>query len=336
MYALDTISLYTYNVKMKKLFFIFTCVFTVLLFSSCQTMVLNAVGDSLSGANKNGVPAESTSENDMMSVLTGEEDPILMGDFFPTALKLYDIMLAQNPEHQGLATMTGSLYVMYANVFVQADADMLGNEEYLLQASELQRAKLHYLRGRDYVFQAFDGRYEGFSEALLSGDNDKIAVALEQLEYDDVNAAYWLGAGWLGAFSVDPLDAALLRTLSGAVALMEKASELNPDYSDGAIWDVLTAFYASAPPEFGGNLERAYFTSEEAFRVSGGKTPGPYVTYATTFCVPQQDIEGYEYNLEKALEINPDDNPSTRLATIITQKRAQWLLDHKDDYIIVW
>ncbi len=308
----------------------------MMIFSSCQTMVLNAVGNSLSGANKNGIPSAQSSDNDMMSVLTGEEDPILMGDFFPTALKLYEVMLAQNPDHQGLATMTGSLYVMYANVFVQAEADMLGIEEYLLQASELQRAKLHYLRGRDYAFQAFDGRYEGFSKALLSGDNDSIAQALEQLKVSDVNAAYWLGAGWLGAFSVDPLDTSLLRTLSGAVALLEKAAELDPNYSDGAIWDILTAFYASAPAEFGGNLERAYFTSDEAFRVSGGNTPGPYVTYATSFSVPQQDLEGYEENLKKALAINPDDNPSARLATIITQQRAQWLLEHTEDYFIVW
>ncbi len=305
-------------------------------FSSCQTMILNAVGDSLSGADKNGIAPKASSDNDMMSVLTGEEDPILMGDFFPTALKLYEVMLAQNPEHQGLATMTGSLYVMYANVFVQTDADMLGVEDYLLQASELQRAKLHYLRGRDYVFQAFDGRYEGFSEALLSGEIEKITKALEQLEVTDVNAAYWLGAGWLGAFSVDPLDAALLRTLAGPVALLEKAAELDPDYSDGAIWDILTAFYASAPVEFGGNIERAYVTSEEAFRVSEGKTPGPYVTYATSFCVPQQDLQGFEENLEKALAINPDDNPSTRLATIITQQKAAWLLEHVEDYFIVW
>ncbi len=321
---------------MKKITCVLLTVLVVMIFSSCQTMILNAVGDSLSGADKNGIAPKTTSDNDMMSVLTGEEDPILMGDFFPTALKLYEVMLAQNPEHQGLATMTGSLYVMYANVFVQTDADMLGVEDYLLQVSELERAKLHYLRGRDYVFQAFDGRYEGFSDALLSADNDRIAEALNQLEFTDVNAAYWLGAGWLGAFSVDPLDTSLLRTLAGPVALLERAAELDPDYSDGAIWDILTAFYASAPAEFGGNLERAYYTSEEAFRVSGGKTPGPYVTYATSFCIPQQDLEGFEDYLKKALAIDPDDNPSARLATIITQQKAAWLLEDKDDYFIVW
>ncbi len=321
---------------MKKTAYLVLTFLVVILFSSCQTIILDTVGSSLSGANKNGVPSNRTSNNDMMSVLTGEEDPILMADFFPTALKLYEVMLAQNPEHQGLATMTGSLYVMYANVFVQADAEMLGVEDYLLQVSELQRAKLHYLRGRDYVFQALDGRYTNFSNSLLSGDSKVISTALNQLQITDVSAAYWLGAAWLGAFSVDPLDTSLLRTLSGAVALLEKAAELDPNYSDGAIWDILTAFYAAAPSEFGGNLDRAYYTSEQAFKVSGGKTVGPYITYATSFSIPQQDIDSFKENLEKALSIDPDDNPSTRLATIISQRKAAWLLENAENYFILW
>ncbi len=299
-------------------------------------MMLNMVGDTLGGADKNGIPPKKVDENNMMSILTGEEDPILMGDFFPTALKLYDIMLVQNPEHQGLAVMTGSLYIMYANAFVQAEADLLDVMQYELQLSELQRAKLHYLRGRDYVFQAFDCRYEGFSDALLSADDEKIKEALAQLEESDVMSAYWLGAGWLGAFSVDPLDTNQLKTLKGAVAILERAAELDPDYSGGAIWDVLTQFYAAAPVDFGGDIDRAYYTSSEALRVNAGVNPGPYITAAQSLNIPDQDKDSFIANLEYALAIDPDANPAGRLQTIISQKKAQWLLDSIDDYFLDW
>ena len=312
---------------------------TALFFGCALTkhMALDALSDSLAGADKKGKAVKPKApENSLMPVLTGESDPVLMGDFFPTALKLYEIMAAQNPDHQGMSVMTGSLYVMYANAFVQTPADMLDASQYVLQAEEQKRAKLHYLRGRSYALRALELRYPGFTAALLSGSLDTAAGYIAKLQLADVAAAYWAGAGWLGAFSADPLDTQALKTLPCAVALLEKAAELDPDYNNGAVWDALTAFYAAAPAEFGGDMERARFASAQAFRVSKGETPGPYITYATALCVPQQDAEGFKANLKKALAINPDSRPQERLSVTIAQKKALWLLQHVDDYFIQW
>ncbi len=48
-------------------------------------------------------PAKASAEkkSDPMLALTGENDPELVRDFFPTALKLYEIMHLQNPGHEG-------------------------------------------------------------------------------------------------------------------------------------------------------------------------------------------------------------------------------------------
>ena len=332
------------------------CVLVLATFSfSCaltKSLALNAVSDSLAGSDKNGKvhaaqkrhaqtkassPAAKTNENDALSaVLTGEKDPVLMGDFFPTALKLYEIILAQNPKHRGLAVTTGSLYVMYANAFVQAPAEMLPSSQYSHQAEEQQRAKLHYLRGRNYALRSLELRCAGIESALLSGNTELCAPFFTRLKKDDAAAAYWAGAGWLGAFSADPLDVEQLKTLPCAVALLEKAAELDGSYNNGAVWDALTSFYAQVPPEFGGDLERARFASEQSFLVSQGKTPGPYITYATSFCVADQDALGFKENLQKALAINLDADPANRLGVVIAQKKAAWLLAHGDDYFIEW
>lgn len=298
---------------------------------------MNAVCDSLAGADKKGRALKTKSaENSLMPVLSGEEDTVLMGNFFPSVLKLYEITAAQNPKHQGLAVMTGSLYVMYANAFVQMPAEMLEASQYTLQAEEQKRAKLHYLRGASYALRALEMRYPGISVALESGSSEKIAPFIERLKKSDVDAVYWTGAGRLGAFSADPLDTERLKTLPTAVALLEKAAALDADYNGGSIWDILTAFYALAPAEFGGNVERAEFTSAESFRVSGGKTPSPYITYALSFCVPNQDVQGFKDNLEKALAFDPDSDPSNKLAFVIARKKAIWLLAHGDDHFIEW
>ncbi|MBQ3837703.1 MAG: hypothetical protein II814_11335 [Treponema sp.] len=40
--------------------------------------------------------------------------------------------------------------------------------------------------------------------------------------------------------------------------------------------------------------------------------------------------------MNKALAINPDDDPSNRLMCVLNQQKAQYLLDHVDDYFVVW
>lgn len=316
------------------------CAALILTFAGCtltKHIALDTLSDSLAGADKKGRAAKiKRTENSFMPVLTGEKDDVLMGDFFPVVLKLYEIVSAQNPRHQGLSVMTGSLYVMYANAFVQAPAERLDASQYDLQAEEQKRAKLHYLRGASYALRALELRYPGLSAALASGNLENTLRFVERFKNSDVPAAYWAGAGYLGAFSADPLDTERLKTLPCTIALLEKAAALAPDYNGGAVWDALTAFYALAPAEFGGDIERAEFTSAESFRASNGKSPSPYITYATSFCVPNQDVEGFKDNLKKALAFDIESDPANRLAAVIAQKKAAWLLEHGDDFFIEW
>ena len=323
---------------MKKLYTLILGLFILFSFSSCfvTTAAVNAVSTTLSGSNKKGNPKKSNSPNNAMEAITGESDVTLVADFFPTALKLYEITLTQNPYHVGLMSMTGSLNVMYANAFVQAPAELLSIDEFDKQLSEFERAKLHYLRGSDFCMSAIDRRHRKFLELIDSGKEENITSAVKLLDKKDVGSAYWAGAGWLGAFSLDPLNSELLGNLSAPVAILERAAELSPDYSNGAIWEVLARFYASAPRDFGGDPERALFCYNEAVRASEGKTPGPYIVYAECFCIPENDEAGFVEALNKAIAINPDDNPSTRLMTIISQNKARHLLETKSDYFLEW
>ena len=243
------------------------------LLPSCATVKKaggNAVASMLAGSDKKGRPLKKKSgDTDIMAVMTGEDDPVLVAEFFPTALKMYELMQASVPDHLGLAVMTGSLNVMYANAFVQAPADKLTDADFDLKYAEQRRAKLHYLRGRDYILAAFDRRFPGFKAAMLSSDDEAIAKSVAKLTKNDVNAAYWCAAGALGAFSLDPLDVDLIGCLQGPVAMLEKAAALDPDYSNGAIWLVLTAFYTAAPPDFGGDYERGMKCYAEAVRAAG-------------------------------------------------------------------
>lgn len=325
--------------KYFRILFLVTACF---LLSSCfvTTAAIDAVSTSLSGSNKKGIPnKKKNAKNETpgaMFAITSDTDVTLIGDFFPTALKMYEIMQTQNPKHLGLMSMTGSLNVMYANAFVQSPAELLGVENFAQQNSEYIRAESHYLKGRDMCLKALDGRHPGFLDLINSADEDKIEAACLMLDKNDIATAYWAGAGWLGAFSLDPLNPDLLGNLSAPVAILEKANEINPEYNKGAVWEILARFYSAAPEAFGGSLERAVTCYEKALECSEGKTPGPYIIYAECFCIPSGDEAGFVESLNKALEINPDDDPESRLTTTISQKKAKKLLDSKGDWFLDW
>lgn len=320
---------------MKKLLKVVFLCFSM-TFLSCQTMILDGVSTALSGASKGGVPKKKKpSPRDPMLAITGETDYRLIADFFPTILVMYELIYKANPNHAGLAAMVGSLNVMYANAFVQWPASTLDAARFSEQNEEYMRAKLHYLRGREYCLDALEKRHKGFKSAVLGHDEDALKKAVEKLDKHDVNAAYWACAGWLGAFSLDLTDPDLLGTLSAPPAILDRAAALDSDYGGGSIWDLLANFNISAQG-FGGDAERAMECYKEALRASGGKSPGPYVTYAESFCVPNNDKAGFIDALNKALAINPDDDPSSRLMTTISQTKARRLLDNIKDLFLEW
>lgn len=304
---------------------------------SCKSMIADKLGDAAAGSNKNGaaIPKKAGSP-DMMMAFMGEKDPQIIAEVLPMIVKMYEILALQNPSHQGLQIMAGQLNVMYGNLCVQTPAESLPVAELQKQVSEFNRAKYHYLKGRQYILDVFESRWPGFEKAFLSSDEAAIKEALSKITKDDVNAAYWAGGASLIAWSLDPLDIDALSSIQGPVALLEKAASLDPDYNRGAIWDALCQFYTAAPVDFGGDYERGLECYEKALKASGGKSPGVYITYAQSVLKPSGDRDGFIECLNKALAINPDDDPSNRLMCVLNQQKAQYLLDHVDDYFVVW
>jgi predicted anti-sigma-YlaC factor YlaD len=266
------------------------------------------------------------------TVFTGEEDPQLVADALPFAMKLYESLLEQTPENEDLLLTTGSIFTMYANAFIQSPASMLPGSEYERQQQMLNRAKKMYLRGRGYLLQAVELRYPGFGEHLNAGEMEQ---ALAPTEIEDVPLLFWTAASWLGAFSTDTFDMELLLNLSKPIAVLNRALELDEAWSDGMIHDTLISIYGSLPEAMGGSEEKARYHFEKAVEYSGGLSPSPYVALASTVSVANQDTEEFKQLLAKAIAINPDDNPDNRLQILLSQEKARWLLDHIEDFFLI-
>lgn len=296
-------------------------IFVILLaFNACsiKKMAMNQVANALTA------PGGSV-------VFTGDNDPELVGDALPFAIKMYESLLVSNPTHQGLQLQTGSLYIMYANAFLQTPANMLADEEYKKQEFLLERAKNLYLRGRDILLNALERKYPGFRKNL---DQRKFDRAVKPTKLGDIELLYWAGAGWMGAFAIDPFDMDLGLTLPGAAALMERVLELDKNYGEGAIHDFYVLYYGSLPDYMGGDLNKARDHFKKAVEVSAGKATSPYLSLATTVCVKEQKVEDFKQLLKKVLEVDPDADPENRLLNVLNQRKARWLLEHVEDYFL--
>ncbi|TWI74040.1 putative anti-sigma-YlaC factor YlaD [Treponema putidum] len=316
---------------------------TLLGFSSCsiKKMAYNSAANAMAPLPEKKIKPDPDAPNPI-TALTEEDDIELVGEVFPVILKLYEGMHIANPAHRGLAIMTGELYIMYANVFVEGPANYLSDDEYDKKDEAFNRAKKFYKRGYNKILSALDIAYPGFTEAINSDNTEKIEAMLKNCKPYDTEALHWAGAGILAAFSLDPLDIQSLQAVQGARLMLEKVCSLDPDYSEGAVWEILAKFYASAPDSLGGNIEKAEIAYKNALELAGGKSPSIYVTYALSFCVPRQDGKGFDEAIEKALAINPESDPANKLANkptnklaiSISQRYAKWLKENKEMFIL--
>lgn len=269
------------------------------------------------------------------SVFLTDDDPQLVADALPFALKLYETVLQETPDHEELLLATGSAFISYANAFIALPASMLSWEEWEQKASAQARAKGLYLRGRDYVVHGLDVRYPGFVDSLTEESDETLETLLAGMNSSDVPYLYWIGAGWVGAFSLNIMDMELAFTIRKAAKIMERALDLDESFQDGSIHDFLVQFHASVPITMGGDSSRVEYHHTRALELADGRLAGPYLSYAEAVLIPSQDVERFIEYMNNALSIDPDAYPPARLINTLTRQKAQWYLDHLEDFFLI-
>ena len=261
---------------------------------------------------------------------TTDNDPELVAAALPFAIKMYESLLNSLPGHAGLALQTGSLYIMYANAFIDNPASMLEDERYREKEFAFGRAKNLYLRGRDMILAALEKRYPGFRAALAARDYRR---ALGRVKPADAEMLYWSGAGWLGAFAIDPFDMDLGLTIPAAAAIMESVRELDPGFKQGAIDEFFTLYYGALPAYMGGDAQKARLHFQRALELNPDSTSAR-LALATTVLVSEQDAAAFQELLREVLAVDLDLKPENRLVNVLNQRKARWLLENLENYFL--
>jgi predicted anti-sigma-YlaC factor YlaD len=289
---------------------------SILLFASCsiKQMAVNSVADTLSA--------------DGTSVFANDDDPELVGEALPFALKSMEAILQATPRHRKLLLATCAGFVQYGHAFVLQPAQTLENENLQAARKIRERAKRLFLRARQYGIQVLDLDHPGFSEAIFA---DPVA-AVGGMERKDVAALYWTGVAWGSAISAAKSDMSLIGDLPIVTAIMEKALELDPGWHNGAIHEFFIVYDSARSKAGGGGPARVEYHFSRAMALNQARSIGPLVLLAESACIQQQNRQRFESLLKQSLAFDANRYPEYRLANIIAQRKARYLLDNVDSF----
>jgi predicted anti-sigma-YlaC factor YlaD len=263
------------------------------------------------------------------STYASDDDPELVGQALPFGLKTIEGLLQTSPRHRGLLLAAASGFTQYSYVYVQCQADYVESKD-LARANELrQRALRLYRRARGYGMRGLEVATPGFGAELRRDP----AGAVARLRTQDVAITYWTALPWAAAAALSK-QADLVADLPLVEAMMRRALALDEGFGDGVIHDFFISFEGGRPAAAGGSVERARAHLERALELAHGTRVAPLVSFAETVCVAQQNREEFKTLLGRALELDADLYPEQRLANLVAQERARWLLARADDLFV--
>lgn len=265
-------------------------------------------------------------------VYASDDDPELVAGALPFTLKTIEALLAADPRNRELLLAAASGFTQYAYAFVQQEADFVEARD-LARATELRaRARRLYLRALGYGFRALELDAPGL-RARLQADPGAAAAALAGLRKEHVPPLYWTAAAWAAAIALAKEDGELTADLGAVEAMMRRALALDEGYEEGALHEFFLV-YEGSRASVGGSLARAREHFERAVALSRGRKAGPLVSLAETMAVATQDRAEFERLLRQALALDPDAVPELRLANVLAQRRARWLLERTEELFI--
>jgi predicted anti-sigma-YlaC factor YlaD len=281
---------------------------------SIKTLAVNSLGNALAEGG---------------STYASDDDPDLVRDASPFALKTIESLLQASPRHKGLLLAAAKGFTQYGYGFLEQDADFVEGAD-LAEATHLRdRARGLYKRGLGYGLRGLEVDFPGFQERLRADP----AAALAGTRREHVPLLFWTANAWGAAISISKSDSELTADQGLAEALMRRALVLDEGFELGSIHDFFIS-YEGGRASVGGSRDEARRHLERALALAHGRRAAPLVAFAETVSVGTQDRAEFSRLLEQALAVDPDAAPDYRLSNLIYQKRARWLLARRDELFI--
>lgn len=278
------------------------------------SLVINKVGNALAGGN---------------SVYATDDDPDLVWAAVPFGLKTMEGLLAQAPKNKNILLAACSGFTQYGYGKLQQDADLLEGTDLAAATALRDRARKMYLRALEYGLRGLEVDFPGFRDRLRKDPAGTVA----KLKKEHIPLMYWTANAWGAAISISKENAELTADLNLVEALMRRALALDETYADGSIHDFFIS-YEGGRAGMGGTYEAAAKHYQRARELSKGTRVSPMVSFAESVLLPQQKKQEFQALLEEAVAYDVNKALEQRVANLVAQRRAKWLLGRMSELFV--
>ncbi|MSP59130.1 MAG: hypothetical protein EXR72_02115 [Myxococcales bacterium] len=262
--------------------------------------------------------------------MDAESDTTFAREAAPGSLKTVDGFLMASPENPDLLEIVSQGYTQYAFGFLEDDLEMLPEGDSPQRQALIDRATGIYDRAHQFALRLVKLSDENFPKALQA-DTATLEQALTNLKPPSAPGLFWAGLSMGSAINLHRDDMDRVADLPRAIALLERAHQLNADYFNHGAAMSLGVVYASQGKAVGGNPDKAKVYFDEVITATKGRYLMAQVLYARFYATVTQDRELFVKTLTTVLATPPSVWPEQRLANELAHRRAARYLKQVDD-----
>ena len=246
-------------------------------------------------------------------------------------IKTLEVFYRHNPDNETFLFLLSKSYGSYSFGFLENRLLEFKNKDPQRFAVYEERAKLFYLRGKEYGLKYIERRDKGLRRAIDQG-LVKLREELSHTGKGDLEALFWTAFNWGNYINLTKDSVRSVSDLTLVEAMMARVMELDPNYLYGGPHLFYGVYYGSSPPMLGGNPEQARKHFESAAKTSEGKMLMTMVLEAQVLAVQLQDRELFDRLLGQVEEGSIEAIPEQRMANVLAKERARLLRENAKNY----
>jgi hypothetical protein len=250
-----------------------------------------------------------------VEALYEETDLQLAEQAIASNLKLLEGFHISDPKNKDILLLLTQGYASYSLGFVEDDS--------------VERAKLFYLRARDYGFKLLRTT-SAFKDSIPLREQLFIE-RLNRLKKKDVPAIFWTAFAWGGWISLSKDDPQAIFDLGKVKAMMNKVIELDEGFFYGSAHLFFGTISGALPKILGGDPENAKKHFERCLTLSNNKFILAYVYLARYYAQPLLDENLFDQYLQRVEEASLQILPESKLITAIAKEKARLLKEKKEE-----